>query len=264
MAYMYDTVGSGAPALTRSSGGSMSPSRAHEAADVRWAWSADRSKTSNRRRSELDASAARGPDNLDDDMLEVVKLLSTATAQAQTDEPSFTQTVRSVHTDEAGNRGIGIQAGTTARHQNASTQVNENDVADVPESAAYDDEVLGRGDDGGASPHEQSLLNPRSGGYATSVGCGSTHMPHSAIPADRYPAFVNDARALGVCNRYGFISMPRPPVELPPRRRIKAICPADYPHLYGTHDLQLEEGASNRINRAHNLWVMSSGFVPKF
>ena len=28
--------------------------------------------------------------------------------------------------------------------------------------------------------------------------------------------------------------------------------------------LQLDEGANNRINRAHNLWVMSSGFVPKF
>jgi hypothetical protein len=254
----------------------MSPSRHHEAADMRWAWSADRSKgadaaASSARREHSAAglnSSSRGGGELDDDMADVVKLLSTATAQAQTDEPSYTQTVRSVHTDEAGNRGIGIQAGTTARHQNASTQVNENDVADVPESAAYDDEVLGHGADGtGGSTqhgHEQSLLYPRSTGIATSVGCGSAHLPHSSIPTDRYPAFVNDARALGVCNRYGFISMPRPPVELPPRRRIKAICPADYPHLYGTHDLELEEGASNRINRAHNLWVMSSGFVPKF
>lgn len=243
---------------------------------MRWAWSASqgRGPRSGGRRGGNAQPTPPPPTELENDMFEVVQMLSTATAQMQTVEPSFTATLRQVHADHAGNRQIGIQAGATARHTNAATQVNENDVADVPDSAAYDDEVHGFGG-GGASLSGPSWIG--GGGGADPAGAsgsrvnalpsaagGSVHRPHCDIPPDRYPAFVADARALGVCNRYGFISMPKPPVELPPRRRIKAICPADYPHLYGTHDLQLDEGANNRINRAHNLWVLSSGFVPKF
>jgi hypothetical protein len=235
--------------------GSMVPQRSDEAADMRWAWSASPSgkREAGRRaeKSRLDQSP------LHEDMLEVVRLLSTATAEVQTQEPSFTQQMRQVHTDDDGNRCIAIQAGTTARTVNASTQVNENDVAAVPETSLYDDAYEG---------YESALAHPQTSmasPLTTAMG-NSTHRPHSDIPAEQYPGFLSDAKALGVCNRYGFISLPQPPVQLPPRRRIKAIAPVDYPHLYGTHDIHLDDGVTNRISRAHSLWVASSGFVPKF
>jgi hypothetical protein len=215
----------------------LTPSRSHEAADLRWAWSASPAGRSRTR----DAQPKQAT-QLEEDLGDVVKLLSTATAQVQTQDPSFTQMLRQVHTEEDGSRCIAIQAGVTAKCVSASTQVNENDVAAVPESSLYDE-------DAADNLHEHLLLHPQTSQNPMSgpAGGASTHKPFCELPAESYPGFVADAKALGVCNRYGFISLPRPPVELPPRRRIKAINPADYPHLYGTHDVALDDSTFNRI-----------------
>lgn len=230
---------------------SMSPSAKDEAADLRWAWSAPSSSPRKKER----ALPAASP--LQAELRDVVRLLSTNTIEVQTSEPSFTQTLRQVHMAGEGHRTIALQVGTTSRNNHASTQVNETDVAEVPDASdALDDELHGTDGRLAESPWKRAWQGE---GQAHSI-----HVPHCDVPADQYPTFISDAKAVGVCNRYGFVARPKPPVELPPRRRVKAINPVDYPHLYGTHDLYLDEGTSNRLNRTHNLWVSSSGFVPKF
>ena len=52
----------------------------------------------------------------------------------------------------------------------------------------------------------------------------STHHPHCNVPPALYPVFPSDARALGISNRYGFLSLPRPSAELPPLRPPSPSC----------------------------------------
>ncbi|CUF65159.1 Hypothetical protein, putative [Bodo saltans] len=82
----------------------------------------------------------------------------------------------------------------------------------------------------------------------------SQYRPNCDIPYTAYPVFMPDARAQGVANRYGYISLPQQIVPLPPRRRKKFIAPADVPYLYGSHDLVLDDRTTTHLQRAHSLW----------
>jgi hypothetical protein len=221
---------------------------------IKWAWAASPGgpKTVTKQ-AVLDANPA-----MKDDLLDVVRLLSTTAAETQTVEPSFTKTLRSVHMEGDDHRSIAVQAGHRSGHNHATTQVTESDVAEFVGVEAWDEDGIG------LPPGQGRADDPLHTGHLPPKAMHSSHHPHCGIDSEQYPVYLADARALGVCNRYGFLSLPKSPMELPPRRRVKAMSPVDYPHLYGRHQLGLDEGVSNRLSRAHNLWIQSSGFVPKF
>ena len=92
----------------------------------------------------------------------------------------------------------------------------------------------------------------------------SAHFPYCGIPSEEFPVLMAEARRQGVANQYGFISMPTQPFSLPPRRKVRAIQPVDFPHLYGSHPLHIDEQSSTQLSRAYTLWTQCTGFVPKF
>ena len=92
----------------------------------------------------------------------------------------------------------------------------------------------------------------------------SAHFPYCGIPAEEFPVLMGEARRQGVANQYGFISLPNQPFSLPPRRKVRVIQPVEYPHLYGSHHLSIDEQSATQLSRAYTLWTQSTGFVPKF
>jgi len=220
---------------------------------IKWAWSATAGGPKAVPKSIAEPNAA-----LKEEMVDVVRLLSTTAAETQTVEPSFTKTLRSVRMEGDDSRSIAVQAGHRSGVVHATTQVTEGDVAEAHAVDCWDEEGVG------LPPGQGRYDDPLMSGNLPRKAQHSAHVPHCGIDAEEYPTYLADARALGVCNRYGFLSLPRSPFELPPRRRVKAMSPVDYPHLYGRHDLRLDEALSNRLARAHNLWIQSSGFVPKY
>lgn len=217
-----------------------------ERAKVKWAWSMDRAaRTSSRLVEELERSAVK------EDLLDVVRLLSSNTIETQTVEPSYTATLRNVKLEANGARSIAVQCGQKVTQQSSGMQVVEADiVAEAAPRHALTDAL---------NPEEAPLLDV---GHVGSFH--SSYLPTCNVPADLYPVFMSDARALGISNRYGYVALPKPPVELPPRRHVKVVNPADYPHLYGSHELHIDEHTTAQLNRAHSLWASSSGFVPKY
>ena len=234
---------------------------------VKWAWSMDRqqplaaggggglpsnlrtgsgSPVPNSFMKELEASAVKG------DLLDVVRLISTSTVEIQTAEPSYTQSLTNVRMEQGDKaRSIAVQAGHRYGKTNSEMQVVEADIAADGEQSR---DVFG-----GDNREEDPLLT-----IAPVSSMHSQYLPNCNVPADLYPVFMSDARALGVSNRYGYVALPKPAVELPARRRVKAIAPVDYPHLYGSHNPTLDEHTGRQLHRAHGLWTSQCGFVPKY
>lgn len=217
-----------------------------ERAKVKWAWSMDRAaRSSTRLVEDIERSAVK------EDLLDVVRLLSSNTVETQTAEPSYTASLRNVKMEASGARSIAVQCGQKVTQQSSEMQVVEADI--VAESAPRDALSFG------TNPEEAPMLDVD--------GVSSLHsayQPTCNVPADLYPVFMSDARALGISNRYGYVALPKPPVELPPRRHVKVVNPLEYPHLYGSHQLHIDEHTAAQLNRAHSLWASSSGFVPKY
>jgi hypothetical protein len=222
---------------------------------VKWAWSMDRQQPMDDpavyspRRSGI-ASVVEGS-SVRMDLMDVIRLISTSTVQTQTMEPSYTMSLTNVKMESEVSRSIAVQCGHRMKQENSSMQVVEADIAA--------DGVEHRDAFGNVDDDDDPMLTV---GPVTSMH--SAYLPNCNVPASLYPVFMSDARALGICNRYGYVALPKPPVELPPRRRVKAISPMDYPHLYGSHNPALDEHTGRQLHRAHGLWTSQCGFVPKY
>jgi hypothetical protein len=216
-------------------------------ARVRWAWSMDRSSREMRPLlSHLDESSVRT------DLLDIVRVLSSRTVEVQTDEPSYTMRLANVQMETDRHRSIALQCGATKRTNTVGLQVVEADIAvdgqarDVYGSVSESHPLL-----------REDVLGPLEALH-------SQYQPSCAVPVELYPSFMSDARAVGIANRYGYVSLPKPAVTLAPRRVKTTVDPLTVPHLYGSHNLELEEDVTTHLHRANLLWAATSGFVPKF
>ena len=226
------------------------------------------------------------------DLLDVLRMISSGSVSIQTEAPSMTRTMRTVQMENGGaSRSIALQCGINKQQNNASTQCTESEVMGtmlVDETDNVDELMAASGqNDGGKennqNNHEDSdlnasfsgtrMMNSTFGGNSAATkdkGAygGSTlhsrHLPHSDIPADSFPSFLAEAKQLGVCNRYGFVSLPKAPFMLPPRRSVKTVDPSTVTHLFAKHNCRLDDSTGGRLNRTLQLWTQGSGFVPKF
>ena len=216
-------------------------------ARVRWAWTMDRSSRDVRPLlSHLEQSTVRN------DLMDVVRVLSSKTVEVQTTEPSYTMALANVKMETDHHRSIALQCGATKQTRTTGMQVVEADIA----VEAHPRDVYGAAEEGGP------LLRVEAVGQLDSKH--SAYQPTCTIPTELYPTFMSDARAVGIANRYGYVSLPKPAVTLAPRRIKTTVEPLMVPHLYGSHDLQLEDDVATHLHRAHLLWAGTSGFVPKY
>lgn len=229
-------------------------------AQVKWAWSLhdakrnDGSVSSRHVGISAKAAAEINASSMRDELLDVVRALNTSSSAMQTAEPSFTATLKHVNMEDEAHRSVGLQCGLTGGQTCASIQVTESDVADGAIDVSKIEEQI-------------TVLESqrRDADQPLDRTTHTRHFSHCNIAPDEYPVFIADARALGVANRFGFVSLPTvPELELPPRRRVRNVEPIDYPHLFGSHREQLDEALINRIDRTHALWVANSGFIPKY
>jgi hypothetical protein len=216
-------------------------------ARVRWAWTMDRSSREVRPLlSHLEQSTVRS------DLMDIVRVLSSRTVEVQTEEPSYTMALANVKMETDRHRSIALQCGATQRTNTVGLQVVEADIAvDGQPRDVY----------GGVS-ESMPLLRVDVTGHLEAVH--SQYQPSCSVPVELYPTFMSDARAVGIANRYGYVSLPKPAVALAPRRVKTTVEPLMVPHLYGSHDLGLEEDVTTHLHRAHLLWAGTSGFVPKY
>lgn len=221
------------------------------------------------------------------DLLDVLRMISSGSVSIQTDAPSMTRSQRTVQMESGGaSRSIALQCGLNKQQNNAATQVSESEVLGtlLEDTADAVDEMIGSGgNDGGNGDDDDengnTMMNGTFRGGNASFRLGNTtkdkgafggstvhsrHLPNSDIPADSFPSFLAEAKQLGVCNRYGFISMPKPPFMLPPRRSVKTVDPGQVTHLYAKHNIKLDDATNGRLSRTLQLWTQGSGFVPKF
>lgn len=238
-----------------------------ERARIQWAWMADS-------RGDAKKKAVQGIDRsrVRPELLDVVRMMSSCTIETQTVEPSFVMRMNNVRMETDRHRSIATQIGAPKEQCSRAAQVVEADIVRSSRRGLQlymmddqDDKVID------ASPNGK---NAAGGAVVARVDedsrdlrdedLHSQYRPSCDIPHTAYPIFMPDARAQGVSNRYGFISLPQQIVQLPPRRRKKFISPADVPYLYGTHELELDERTSTHLQRAHSLWSQSAGFVPKY
>ena len=223
-------------------------------AKVKWAWSvSSEARRDAGPRISSKAAAAISSSPMRDDLMDVVRMLNTNSAGCQTSEPSYTASLRTVSMDDNDHRSVGLQCGLAGRQSSAAVQVSESDVADGSIDVDTLQSTMLRDNEFASSAKEsRNTLHTR-------------HAPHCGLTPDDYPLFLHDAKVLGVANRFGFLSMPKLEVgSLPPRRNQKLVEPVDYPHLYGSHNEQIDEALLNRIDRTHALWAANSGFVPRF
>lgn len=246
-----------------------------ERARIQWAWMADS-------RGDATKKAVQGVDRsqVRPELLDVVRMMSSCTIETQTMEPSYIMKVNNVKMETDRHRSIATQIGASREKVSKAAQVVEADIVRSSRRGlqlytmedAMASSTGGRGgEDYGAPPARGGMLGDRdSRGYlhddggADDAQLPSQYRPSCDIPHTAYPVFMPDARAQGVANRYGFISLPQQIVPLPPRRRKKFIAPTDVPYLYGSHDLALDDRTSTHLHRAHSLWSQSAGFVPKY
>eukprot|EP00759_Apiculatamorpha_spiralis_P049851 PhF_6_TR44490/c0_g1_i2/m.68515 len=188
--------------------------------DIRWAWgSVD---------GPLRESLREVVDLLDHNTMEVQTDISAATDMEVCAEPQlspspyspphrFPSNVNTTRSNSAG-RTVACQVGFVT-HSTSEAQVTEEDIAasQTPRDVYF-------------------VYDPMT---PTQLGCAYPSMKHSAfyptcnLESQEFPEYMTDAQALGVVNRYGYISLPRHAVDLPARRHEKFIRPVDYPHLYG-------------------------------
>lgn len=226
---------------------------AAEQPQIKWAWSLQGGD----RQISAQAAAQISASPMRDDLLEVVRLLNTVPASVQTQEPSYTASLRSVTMPDETHRTIGLQCGLAGKQTNASVQVADSDVVE----GMIDVEGYNKALERDADERRDGAFYP--GGNTSNQH--TRHLPHCGLTVEDYPMFLGDAKALGVANRFGFLSLPTlPETELPPRRRVKFVQPIDYPHLYGNHEEQIDDELLRRIDRTHSLWVANSGFIPKY
>jgi hypothetical protein len=217
-----------------------------------------RTAVSVKQRDALLGSDVRG------ELVDLMRALGSNAIAVQTDAPSMTRTLRSVQLEGTGDkRSIGLQCGPNQLQSNASTQVTESEVLKSMHSAA-DDEVNARLYGLLDEPDADAAAFAAAQAQQRAVGAHSRHLTHTDVRAEDYPNFLQEARAMGICNRYGYISLPRPAYQLPPRRTVKAVEPVQVPHLYGSHDLHIDDAVAGRLQRMLHLWTSHSGFVPKF
>lgn len=219
------------------------------------------------------------------DLLDVLRMISSGSVSIQTEAPSMTRSMRTVQMEAGGaSRSIALQCGINKEQSSVGTQVSESEVLGTmledPDSAV--ENMMHSGADKGGADGSGGGGSPGSGGgygnsgsagsgaptrernpYAASQG-HSRHLPHSDVAADNYPTFLGEAKAQGLCNRYGFLSLPKPPFVLPPRRSVKTVDPATCTHLFAKHPIRLDDATNGRLNRTLQLWTQGSGFVPKF
>lgn len=227
---------------------------------IEWAWTARRDEGGGSRRASQDLAArhairdVNAPDAIfsgavGEELMDVVKWLSTRTTETQTKERSYTSALNNIQSDPAGvRRSIAVQCGSTLQQDTTTTQVVE---ADLHLEGAASGSADGTADTFDREPTAVMSMH-------------SAYSPSCNIPYESYPVFMADARTLGIANRYGYVALPRPPAQLPPRRSVKAVAPVEYPHLFATHDVEIDEPTQQQIERAHRFWTSSSGFVPKY
>ena len=195
---------------------------------------------------------------LREDLLDVVRLLSGSSVATQTDAPSYIMALHGIHMETDCHRSIAIQNGESMRLTTSAVQCVEADIAVAQRS------LRSHLDTSGALAISQSESESRIGSTVTSSPAPAMFRPTSSIPTQLYPSFMNDAQAIGISNRYGFVSLPQPSFHLPPRRRMKFIEPIQMPHLFGSHRLELGDEVVTNLSRANALWSLTSGFVPKY
>ncbi len=219
------------------------------------------------------------------DLLDVLRMISSGSVSIQTEAPSMTRSQRMVQLENGGaSRSIALQAGLTKEQCNAGTQVSESEVLGTLLNDADNavDQMMSSGGGAGGGDDESGLTGGAVAGsgigggmagsgsptrernpYAAAQG-HSRHIPHSDVPADNYPTFLSEAKAQGLCNRYGYLALPKPPFQLPPRRSVKTVDPATCTHLFAKHPIRLDDATNGRLSRTLQLWTQGSGFVPKF
>jgi hypothetical protein len=251
-----------------------------ERARIQWAWMADS-------RGDATKKAVQGIDRsqVRPELLDVVRMMSSCTIETQTVEPSYVMRMNNVKMETERHRSIATQIGEPREKSSKAAQVVEADIVRssrrglqlysmedaMMSSSPGGDSHGARGRDSATSPRSARMIDARDeSGYligdmpAEGSTLYSQYRPTCDIPYTSYPVFMPDARAQGVANRYGYISLPQQIVPLPPRRRKKFIAPTDVPYLYGSHDLVLDDRTTTHLQRAHSLWSQSAGFVPKY
>lgn len=231
-----------------------------ERAKVHWAWMADaRGDAKKKAVQGIDTSAVRS------ELLDVVRMLSSSTVETQTAAPSFVMQQNNIRMETDRHRSIATQIGAPKQKANKALQVVEADVvrtlrggavmnlyAETQEMQTETDEPAhAAGTLDTLLDDDESLTH-------------SHYRPVCDVSHEAYPVYMSDARAQGIANKYGYISLPRHIVQLPPRRRKKFISPTEVSFLYGVHELQLDDNASTHLNRALSLWSQAAGFVPKY
>ncbi|CUG87507.1 Hypothetical protein, putative, partial [Bodo saltans] len=232
-----------------------------ERARIQWAWMADS-------RGDATKKAVQGIDRslVRPELLDVVRMMSSCTIETQTVEPSYIMRMNNVKMETERHRSIATQIGAPREKSSKAAQVVEADIVRSSQRGlqlySMEEHAMmsspgrdGGGGGGGGARDMDSATSPMRHGRMVDVrdergyllgevsddaNLHSQYRPNCDIPYTAYPVFMPDARAQGVANRYGYISLPQQIVPLPPRRRKKFIAPADVPYLYGSHDLVLD------------------------
>eukprot|EP00758_Cryptobia_borreli_P014618 Tbor_TRINITY_DN5938_c2_g5::TRINITY_DN5938_c2_g5_i1::g.18820::m.18820 len=202
-----------------------------DGAKVRWAWSADKAIMYNK--PAVKSVMTESDVNCDGGYFSsTTPLLQRQTAGHSNDIAKLERAREgSAYSNSVQSRNIGTQNGVC---MSSSTQVDERDIMPSTLIDSYDGIQL--------RPY-------------------SAHQPFSQVPAEQFPDIIEEAQIRGVCNRYGFLSMPKRPDSH--CRSFNSIQPLKYGHSDDNRQLSINKQFDNQLARTYDLWNKNTWFVKK-